>query len=316
MKRVFNSRESLTHEFFYKEHNEGCNAGSCSFKGNVFNSYYTTIGYIYTDKNGKKTLLVDNSSMSPTTSKHKNILISACPFDVIYVPFKYGESLLSYTQNEVVKWLSKRFAYLIKEEMKHKYTYSRKEQREYATDLLGQVNVFMRVTGAKVEGAGKYDLYLSTALNTDTIKKRVAKERALAKAKDIRLQKSIERLKKKIAKTPFLSLLERYFVTWRGVVHSKSEEKEKELFIKLWGIDSPSFVYVDKENNTLHTTQGVTVEISKVVPLLKRWNDKQNMLGVCVDDMYKIISNNDTMVKIGCHNIPTANIKALCEELL
>ena len=316
MRKVFGSKESLAHEFFYKEYNDLCYSGSCWFKGNVFGSYRTAIGFIYTDKNKNKTLLVDSTFMSSTTAKHKSALISACPFSYIFVPFKYGEDLENYTQKQVVQWLSKRLAYLIKVEMGKKITYSRKEQRDYAVDLLGQANEFMRVTGAKVRGVEKYNAFLSTALSSETIKNKVRKEKERAKAKEERLKKDIERLKKKVAKTPFLNMLEKYFVSWYEVEHTHKEEKEKELFFKIWGFDSPSFVYVDKEHNILKTTQGVYMDISKVIPLLKRWNKKQDVLGERVDNMYSIVTNNDTMVKIGCHKIPTANIKALCDVLL
>lgn len=318
MKKVFGNIESLAHEFFYKEHDEECRTRSAWFKGARFGSYGTCIGYIFTDKQGRKTLLASDSYMSATTAKHLNALKNACPFGVTDVPFHYGDSFYLYrTQKEVLKRIAELFAVRLESEISEKRTYTRKPDREYALDLLKNMNEFVRITGQRIKGLAKYNKYLSVALSAENIKKASARVRAQAKKQAEKTKQLVEKFKRDVAKKPLLDLIKKYVFDFRYYKSTKAELKEQELFNKMFDTDlhNPSFVIVDKENGVVKTSQNITMPISDVLPLLKMWKHKHNIVGLMLGQ-YTVLANNDKFVKIGCHNIPTANIKALADVLL
>lgn len=316
MKKVFGNIDSLAHEFFYKEHNEECRTRSAWFKGNRFGSYGTCIGYIFTDKQGKKTLLASDSYMSATTAKHLNALKSACPFDIASVPFHYGDSFYLYrTQKDVLKRIAELFAVRLDSEMSEKKTYTRKPDREYALELLKNMNEFVRITGQRIKGLAKYNKYLSVVLNKENIKKASARVRELAKKKAEKMRKAVEHFKKTVSKKPLLDLVDKYALDWTYTGKSDIERKEKELFENMFGVENPSFVGLCKDKNAVRTSQRIVMPICDIITALKCWKHKHNILGFKLG-AYTVLANNDKFVKIGCHNIPTANIKALADVLL
>lgn len=306
----------LCHSYFYKEHNEYVRSGtgSLSYEGKNFYSYYTTIGYLYEDKKGHKTFMVSDNTMSATTGKHLSYIRSACPFDMIYVPFKYGEKVYG-TQKDVVKWLCGRFAELLKLDMKEKKTYTRKADREYSTGLLHEMESFISVTGAKVKGYSAYKKHLDNALNSENIKKASARVRELAKKKAEKMRKAVEHFKKVVSKKDLLDLVDKYVLEWTYTGKSAYELKEKELFESMFGVENPSFVGLCKDKNAVRTSQRIVMPVCEIITALKCWKHKHNIVGFKLGG-YTILANNDKFVKIGCHNIPTENIKALASALL
>ncbi len=316
MKKVFGNIDSLAHEFYYKEHNEECRTRSAWFKGNRFGSYGTCIGYLFTDKQGKKTLLASDSYMSATTAKHLNALKSACPFDIASVPFHYGDSFYLYrTQKDVLKRIAELFAVRLDNEMSEKKTYTRKPDREYALELLKNMNEFVRITGQRIKGLAKYNKYLSVALSAENIKKASARVRELAKKKAEKMRKAVEHFKKVVSKKPLLDLVDKYVLEWTYTGKSDIERKEKELFENMFGVENPSFVGLCKDKNAVRTSQRIVMPVCEIITALKCWKHKHNILGFKLGK-YTVLANNDKFVKIGCHNIPTANIKALADVLL
>ena len=316
MKKVFGNIDSLAHAFYYKEHNEECRTRSAWFKGNRFGSYGTCIGYIFTDKQGKKTLLASDSYMSAPTAKHLNALKSACPFDIASVPFHYGDSFyLDRTQKDVLKRIAELFAVRLDNEMSEKKTYTRKPDREYALELLKNMNEFVRITGQRIKGLAKYNKYLSVVLNKENIKKASARVRELAKKKAEKMRKAVEHFKKVVSKKPLLDLVDKYVLEWTYTGKSAFERKEKELFENMFGVENPSFVGLCKDKNAVRTSQRIVMPVCEIITALKCWKHKHNILGFKLG-AYTVLANNDKFVKIGCHNIPTANIKALADVLL
>lgn len=316
MRHTYSNIYDLAHGFFYDpQDGERCytNGGSASFLGDRFISYGTCIGYVVTDKYGDKVLLVSNDNMSVTTSKHISRLINACPFSFIRVPFQYGESLSGYTQEQVLKHLAERLEQLIEREIQAKYTYTRAAQREHSQDLLSMTAKFIEKTGVKVKGAIKFKNYLDRKLSVESIKKASAQARQQAKIKAEKTRKLVEKFKKKLATGDVYPLIEKYFFGYR--VFTKDELLERELLEKSFDVERPSFVMVDKENGRVITSQRVSVTIDEVKPLLKLWKHKHNIVGLNLAQ-FTVLANNDKMVKIGCHNIPVANIQALADMLL
>lgn len=85
----------VAHEFFYSgfdsyKHHSGM---SLWYEGKNFNSYGTTIARVAKTKRGNMIALVSRDSMSVTTSKHINLVVSASPYEVSFVPMRWGVKL-------------------------------------------------------------------------------------------------------------------------------------------------------------------------------------------------------------------------------
>lgn len=307
MKHTFSSRFDLAHSFFYKDHNELCRAGRVSYEGNRFFSYRTCIGLIFTDKKGNRTLLVSRESMSVSTGRHRNALLSACPFKYIYVPFQYGQ------RYPTVESLTTEFNTLIDTELKQNHIYTRKDLREYATELLQDAKVFKETTGQKIPLLNKYKKYLEKKLNTENIKAEKAKEKARAKKQKELLAKKVAQYKKEIANIPLLDTIKDLFFTEHSREEYGNYAYKAGLFKQMFDVKDPSFVIVN--GDSINTTQRICMPLEQVLPLLKAWKHKHNIVGQKLG-WYTVLANNDKMVKVGCHNIPVENVQALADTLL
>lgn len=310
-----NNRD-IAHKFFYEHKNDtNYTANNTSFFNDVFCSYYTCIGYIYTNKTGKKTLMLSNSNFSNTTAKHISYLRQACPFDVLYVPMQYGENMKYKTPADRVKFTAGLLAEQIANEIKAKKTYTRKADRDSAQDLQATAENFCKVTGEKIKGLAKYNKYIGIKLNTEEIKKANAKARALAKAKAEKTKKLIAKMQKRLANVPLLDSVNKYIFDFVAYKATPEEIQNRDIFIKSFEIENPSFVTIDAAQNQVKTSQGVYMDIDTIKPFLRAWQAGRNIHGLKIG-YYTILENNAQHVKIGCHNIPTANIKALADMLL
>ncbi|MBO7735872.1 MAG: hypothetical protein J6S67_25105 [Methanobrevibacter sp.] len=318
MKHAYSNIYDLVHGFFYEpQDGERCytNGQSASFIGDRFISYNTCIGYVYTDKHGDKTLLVSDDNMSVTTSKQISRLINACPFSFIRVPFNYGYSYGGMTQDEIVGKIKKNLEERIEREIKAKYTYTRVSQRDSSEHLLSMVAKFMEKTGAKVKGAARFKKYLDSKLSSEAISKARQKTRKQAQIKAEKTRKAVEKFKKGLSNTPIYPLIVKYVFDWKPWAETAEEKAKKDLFLQSFGVENPSFVRVDLQNGVVVTTQRIRMGIDEVKPLLRMWKHGHNIVGVSCG-RYTVLENNDKYVKIGCHNIPVANVKALSDLLL
>lgn len=310
-KHAYGNVVDLGHAFFNHNNGETCYTRSAWFKKNTFGSYGTSIGYIYEGKKGK-VLLADNSFYSHTTCKHYGALVSACPFDVINVPFRYGYNTSNWSKKEVLKFIAENFTRDFEREMGDKKTYTRAKDREYALTLLANANRFVVATGTRIKGLAKFNKFLSKALSAESIKKASERVRKIAQAKAEKTKKEIADFKKSISNKPLLDLVDDYMFNWD---YYHTHEKERELFINMFGVPSPSFVKLLKDTNEITTTKHITMPVSAITTALRAWKHKHNIVGQSVGG-YTILANNDKFVKIGCHTIPVANIQALCDVLL
>lgn len=305
----------LAHSFYYQGNDfddETCYTRSASYRGRVFNSYGTTIGAIVRGKNGN-VLLYSDAYMSSTTSKHLSALKNASPFHKLACPFDYGHSLFRCTEKEIVRFIKEQFERELANDKKQKHSYTRKEHREFSTGLLERAKEFAETFGVKIKGLAVYEKYLEKCLNSDNIKAHLAKIRQASIKKAENQRKKIEKFKSDLGKTDYCELVKRYIANYNW--NDKADKEIRDLLVASTGIDYPSFVWVDKDNEVVRTSQHITMPISKVVPLLKLWNSKHNIIGKSIGE-YTILANNDTMVKIGCHEIPLDNIKSLYKHLV
>lgn len=305
MKKVYSNMHSLAHAFYHDNNGWECRSNSCSFLENKFYSYYTCIGLVYTDKNGKKHLFYSKYNMSNTTSKHIGVMINACPFDSkSEAPFFYGEHYVS------IESLANNFNKEIQDEMTRDLIYSRKPDRERAEKLLTSAESFVAITETDIPLLDKYKTYISLKLNTEEIKK--AKKAEREKARKAREQKAgeIAEFFERNKDIPLLDLIKKYVFS---PVSLLQDFVDRDLLIESFGIDHPSFVIIDGDN--IKTSQRITMPKENIIPLLRAWKHGHNILGQRAGS-YTVVVNNSKMVKVGCHKIPYENIKALADTLL
>lgn len=320
MKLVYSNRHDIAHAFFYTEYDGNTrHAGPISFCNGVYNSYYTTIGYIARPVKGAPVLLVSDSNFSNTTAKHRGALIMACPYDVIEVPFEYGGKLSTANtdaaQAQNLEKVAARFDYLMRLEMEQQPTYTRKGDRERAQAILNHAEDFSNVLSVKIPTLAKYRAYIKKALNADNIKKAAARARQAAAKKAKETARRVALFKKRLASVPMLENINKYIFDFKYYDATPEEREEQALFKASFDVDSPSFVTVDAAAGLVHTSQHVSEKIADILPLLRMWKHKHNIIGLRLG-AWTVLANNDKYVKIGCHNIPVANVQALADTLL
>lgn len=296
---------SLAHAFYHDNNGWECRSNSCSFLGNKFYSYYTCIGLVYTDKNGKKHLFYSKYNMSNTTSKHIGVMLNACPFDSkSEAPFFYGEHYVN------IESLANNFNKEIQDEMKGALIYSRKPDRERAEKLLTSAENFVAITETDIPLLNDYKKYISLKLNTEEIKKAKKAERQKAKMEREECKAKMAKFMEDNKGIGLLDLIKKYIFS---PLYLNEEYKNRDLLIGSFGIDHPSFVIIDGDN--IKTSQRITMPKENIIPLLRAWKHGHNILGQRAGS-YTVVVNNGKMVKVGCHKIPYENIKALADALL
>lgn len=318
MKLVYSNRHDIAHAFFYTEYDGNTrHAGTISFCNGVYNSYYTTIGYIARPVKGAPVLLISDSNFSNTTAKHRGALVMACPYAVLKVPFEYGGKLSTANtdaaQAQNLEKVAARFDYLMRLEMEQRPTYTRKPDRERAQALLKHAEDFSNVLSVKIPTLAKYRAFVKKALNTENIKQAAKKAREQAAKKAQIHARKIAAFKKRLEKTPVLDSIKKYLFDFQYSNATPQEREEKDLFIDSFCVDSPSFVII--EGDEIKTSQYIREKIADVLPLLRMWKHKHNIIGLKLG-AWTVLANNDKYVKIGCHNIPVANVQALADTLL
>lgn len=94
----------IAHDFFYSgfDKTRSLSGMSVSYDKHSFYSYYTTIGYVTTDKAGNFVTLLSRNGMSATTARHLSELWSASPYPCIPVELCFGDRLFEDKQTTLL----------------------------------------------------------------------------------------------------------------------------------------------------------------------------------------------------------------------
>ena len=307
VKNMKYDNRTLAHNFFYEG---GCgNGNNCHYNEDKYFSYSTCIGLIYTNKQGQRTLFISNSNFSTTTAKHIHYLRNACPFQVKEAFFAYGRSFVN------IETLANIANEHIKDEMDKKSVYLRKPERDFAQKILQVAEDLHNIAGQKIPLLNRYKKYLEKKLNTENIKAEKAKEKARIKREQAKQEREIKAFKNSIKDIPLLQVIKDLVFNKVGITPNYDKElyKKRDLLYRSFAVEYPSFVIV--EDNKVITSQHITMDVSEILPLLKAWKHKHNIVGQKLG-WYTVLVNNDKMVKVGCHNIPVENVQALADTLL
>ena len=317
--RIKNNYE-CAHEFFYFNESEkytfntSCSFGFTSYeadKDNIllnFYSYSTKVAMLYKSNiNNEFYLLTHWESMTPTTGKHLSYLYNANPhYDVIQVPFKYGER---YTTLNDIK---RRLINIIKSYNK---TFTKKSYIEYllkSVESLNQIHYEIESLQGDELNTLNYGLELVTYFESEQYKtiakvhkkEKAQKTRALNKEKQI----LIEKIKQEQSYYDVLIGLFKYKL-------NELQQNKQTIINKILNpnnIINPSFIWFN--DDFVETSQHIKVNSLDVIKLLKLYKHNKLKRGLTID-RYTILDIQPSFIKVGCHIIPIENINALIEVI-
>ena len=294
---------NLFHDFFYDNENAYCrkNYGpSVWYRGSVFYSYATAIGRIFQTKEGARALVVSYNNFSNTTGRHISQLRAACPFGkIVSVPAIYEGSL---DASEILT--------TIKAILSAERNFNRKEQREtflnafYALESLNELKGFKGIPQIIRKYQGIADQLNDKAACRVLSAKIVEKQKKALKAKADKLKKDYKTLTKGL---DYLSIVKNAF-QYGG----EWDYKEKAL-VKDYLDPSYKHAFCWFDGDKVKTSKGVTVAKTDAVKLLKAWAAGALKHGETID-RYTVLNVGKDAVKIGCHLIPTENLKEMLKE--
>lgn len=319
--RIKNNFE-CAHEFFYCANPQTANndytfGTQCSFgkgfsddENTILNfySYYTKVAMLYkSPKDNEIYLLINWSSMTPTTSKHLSNLRAANPnYITINVPFNYGDHTTGL--REVLNNLIKNLQYIYD----NKECLYKKANREFFAEIKQAFTDIEYYIGLDSDDTQYISLIdeIDSFLNTDLfIQQKKAHSKALAqKTKQANKEKNlkIKHLTKEFTENyTYYELIKKSF--------DYNTDYDTREFIKDYILNLEKYAVVWFEGDKVKTSKHVTVNKEEVITLLKLWQHNKLKHGMTID-RYTILEVMPNYVKIGCHTIPTENIQALWNE--
>ena len=298
----------VAHSFFYQENERfDKNYMNVSYNDDTFYSYYTAIGRKIKTRDNKNILLVADNYFSSTTCKHISNLISACPYDYIRVPQKYGNHYMELSK--IIEYIKENLEYYSKEKM------TRKENRTAFSkhyEMLIELN--KKVIDIDNDLLEKYNELYNTINNPEKLKLERQKQKQIEKEQKAKLKFELNNL---LTTRHYSDLVKfAYSDFWFNDTSIEDYNKQKELKAKLRKYLNPkneySFCWFNDDK--VITSQCVRVDRKEAETLLKLWQHKKLKIGMKIS-YYTVLSIKDKFVKIGCHTIPTENFEALLEVM-
>lgn len=252
--------------------------------------------------NGLTLLSVD--SMSNCTCKHIQALASASPFNVLRVPFKYGEAHFypGILRDNYLRELGYCALHLNHVKERTRFT-DLMESRKYLLDEAA-------VEWARPLRDRRFKEFEDILANLEDWRKNLKKKLAEKAAKEEAAAKRIVARYTRQAKTAqgYLNLVRALFGWGADSKRLKPETKAtlRDAFTKA----GESYVWV--AGDEIVTSQHVHVGLKGARVLLKAWAAGKDMRTLKVDQ-YSIVSYTGDTIQIGCHRIPRKNMLALYE---
>lgn len=346
--------QTMAHRGFYDPDGRGEYAG-CPLKfsnwgGELhFISYSTTVARVVNDRNGNKVTLLSDCTYSVTTGKHLSYISGASPYPVLLVPNCENDALytfrrqLQYYQKIETEWTCG-----FKPE-----DFLRANVRYMLMHLLRMFDNYQERVGGLDEllpmrNAGMVANYerLCLAIENKTMSRKealkqakegfvvaqeeqrqleIAREKARKKAEAAYKRKMTIRRKaveQQLGEARNNPDLLRFAYTWRSDLTEEQNMRRvmlQECLRKIhydvngYGEKAASFIWA-QDDGLIHTSQGISCSMDVVKRLLHMWLNKQDIIGQPCDG-YTVVMNTADYVKVGCHVIPTWNVRALAKQL-
>ena len=297
---TYYSRDDLAHEFFYNDNARNYPSYSaCGYDGDNFYSYQTLIATLKTDKDGALVCLLSIENMSNTTAKHINAVRSAAPCKVIRVYMEYGE------RDSDVNTFARRA-------VKNMEYYSRQKLTQAANrnGFLTAFNSFNALADAfklSVKLPAKYKKLAAIINNSASVKE--LKARAAKRAK-LDAENARRKLNK-LLKTNNICELARLAYDSDELTSEQRADIRKALNPR----GELAFVWYDKQRAEFVTSKHIHMTIREGLAALKLWAAGRLRHGLKVG-YYTVLEVMESYVQIGCHKIPTENLKTLAALIL
>jgi len=284
MKTTFTNSE-IVHAFAQQEQQEGKTPNNGMF---FYNQKIYSYGYHYllAEILPNNIILINDSGYSNSTSKHINLITNATRQ---YKQYFFNDICFNNVYNSITN-ASKSIVKAIKKE-------------RYANEIITKFESFTNFLNlfdkAIIKGYNEYHLQDKRVFIKDEKYKEIKKiYKAIEKNKDLFIEQAKEReTKAKI----------------------KEEKKYKEQLTKFFAYEinyissktNIDYLRISQDRTQIETTQGVKVSIEEAKQLYNMIEQGKDIKGVKVSN-YVVISLNGVL-KIGCHNINTDNMKQIGE---
>lgn len=285
------TNRDAAHAFFYSESDRVTFAKSLNmtFDGPLFYSYSTVIAARIDGKDGRPVYLISSDSMTRTTAKHLSYLRSACPADYIRVPFHYGDSFYKPGFN-MLNLLADRFKKTLQSAADARLT--RAENRRALIDCYKDAKKFSERVFT-LDFLNDFSDAYATAVEIENSGKEKRSELIKATAE-----------KAKAARAALIKAHGYMGAVMRA--YTEGDDKARRLLNPAGEL---SFVWRDKDGD-YRTTQHIRMDRSAGDAALKLWAAGKLRHGMKIG-IYTVISITRNFVKVGCHKIPTENLRAL-----
>ena len=303
----------VAHKFFYDRNGSFERASmTTSYYNNKFYSYSTCIGEISTDINGNEICIISDDNFSSTTSKHLSSLRYACPMNIVYLPQNMGNN--EFYALEIVRELARNLEYYSKSKL------TQKPNREALThnfemleDCL-RLQKFTQYTDEINNTLNQYKDLVNSINSPEKLKEYKEKQAKIEREKQAKLKKELNTL---LDIHSYIDLIKFAYSDYSfDDVTADNYEMIKEQKSKLRKYFNPknelSFVWID--GDYIKTSQYISVDKKEATVLLKLWLNDKLKHGMMIS-YYTVLQVMDKFVKIGCHKIPTENLRALASEL-
>lgn len=289
MTRITTNR-AAAHAFFYTESDRVTFAKSLNmtFYGPLFYSYSTLIAARTVDKTGTPVCLISRNRMSISTGRHLSYLRSACPCDYILVPFVWGDDFYKPGFN-MLNLLADRFKEALQSAAEARLT--RAENRRALIDCYKDAKEFSERVFTLDFLSDFSDAYAAAAEIEESSKEKRA---GLIKA-------AAEK-----AKAARAALIKKH--GYMGAVmraYTEGDDKARRILNP-----SGELSFVWRDGDSYITSKYVTMSRRVGDIALHLWREGKLKHGYKVG-IYTVLSVTRDFVQVGCHKIPTENLRAL-----
>lgn len=318
------TNESISHAFFYSDkYTIKANHLHLWREGDAIYSYYTTIAlHIISDKKSG-VLILSSNNMSNTTSKHINFVRRACPCDVVYYPFDYGNKITSFDglKSDLVEHLNH---YKTLETVRICKSFI-----EFY-EALENLNTYFNLDDLIEEYKETYKKACEVLPSVKKSESQAKRQKTIEENKAIK-EKFDSLSAEDLENISYLSTKEQKFIKNNPeIILNKLQNKYnyldliKAVYTRNFNYnlanlikaslndDNYSFIWLDDDN--IKTSRGIFQKIEDVKPFFKLWKSGKLKHGMKID-CYTVLEVTENYVKIGCHKIPTINLNEVYNVL-
>lgn len=279
-----------------------------SYYKSKFYSYVTVIAKVVKDTQGNNVCIVSDNTFRNTTARHINAILSACPYNIIRLPQYMGNS--DFMPADVVKHIKENLEYYSKAKLTQKHNReglsNYYEMLENTLILEDFKNYFKEIKALLKEYRTLYE-----SVNDPNKRKELKAIQAQKDKKEqLKLKKQCNGLLKKY---DYLTLVKFAFSDfWLNdfSIDAYNKQKEQKIALQKYFNSNKDYAFIWVDDDKIKTSKHITVDKKEAFTLLHLWEHNKLKKGMKVS-YYPVLEYNDKFVKIGCHKIPTQNLKEL-----